>query len=175
MAVSKRFILSLLGSIAWWTGVALSITLYLIVAQMVTEKNEATFEHQVNHASLAVQSRVRSSIDVLHGVRALFSAKNDVTRAEFHAYVEQLQARKNFPRVNKAFMAYGVEGRLPFLDPDVVDLALSLPQAAVQDGRARPKAVLQRASLGRLPDSVTTRPKVAFQDGMGLKAAIGRR
>jgi asparagine synthase (glutamine-hydrolysing) len=71
-------------------------------------------------------------------------------------------------------MAYGVEGRLPFLDPDVVDLALSLPQAAVQDGRSRPKAVLQRAYLGRLPDSVTTRPKVAFQDGMGLKAAIGR-
>jgi asparagine synthase (glutamine-hydrolysing) len=71
-------------------------------------------------------------------------------------------------------MAYGVEGRLPFLDPDVVDLALSLPRHAVQDGKARPKAVLQRAYRGRLPESVTTRPKVAFQDGLGLKTAISR-
>lgn len=95
--------------------------------------------------------------------------------ADWHDYRRDLiatQARKNFPRVNKAFMAHGVEGRLPFLDPDVVDLALSLPQDAVQDGRARPKAVLQRAYLGRLPDTVTRRPKVAFQDGLGLKTAI---
>lgn len=84
------------------------------------------------------------------------------------------QARRNFPRVNKAFMAHGVEGRLPFLDPDVVDLALSLPKHAVQDGKSRPKAVLQRAYAGRLPGSVTTRPKVAFQDGLGLKALINQ-
>lgn len=84
------------------------------------------------------------------------------------------QARRNFPRVNKAFMAHGVEGRLPFLDPDVVDLALSLPQRAVQDGKSRPKAVLQRAYAGRLPESVTTRPKVAFQDGLGLKQLISQ-
>ncbi len=95
--------------------------------------------------------------------------------ADWHRYRRDLigsQARKNFPRVNKAFMAHGVEGRLPFLDPDVVDLALSLPQTAVQDGRSRPKAVLQRAYQGRLPDTVTSRPKVAFQDGLGLKTAI---
>lgn len=95
--------------------------------------------------------------------------------ADWHRYRRDLiaaQARKNFPRVNKAFMAHGVEARLPFLDPDVVDLALSLPRNAVQDGRSRPKAVLQRAYAGRLPDAVTTRPKVAFQDGMGLKVAI---
>jgi asparagine synthase (glutamine-hydrolysing) len=82
------------------------------------------------------------------------------------------QAHRNFPRVNKAFMAHGIEARLPFLDPDVVDLALSLPRGAVQDGRARPKAVLQRAYLGRLPATVTSRPKVAFQDGLGLKTVI---
>jgi asparagine synthase (glutamine-hydrolysing) len=69
-------------------------------------------------------------------------------------------------------MAHGVEGRLPFMDPDVVDLALSLPQRAVQDGKSRPKAVLQRAYAGRLPESVTTRAKVAFQDGLGLKDLI---
>ena len=86
--------------------------------------------------------------------------------------LEAAQAGKNFPRVNKAFMAHGVEARLPFLDPDVIDLDLSLPREAVQDGKSHPKAVLQRAYRGRLPASVTSRPKVAIQDGLGLKAAI---
>lgn len=94
---------------------------------------------------------------------------------DWHVYRRDLmaaQARKNFPRVNKAFMAYGVEGRLPFCDPDLVDLALSLPRHAVADGKAHPKAVLQHAYAGLLPDSVIRRPKVAFQDGLGLKTAI---
>jgi asparagine synthase (glutamine-hydrolysing) len=94
---------------------------------------------------------------------------------DWHEYRRDLiaaQARKNFPRVNKSFMAHGVEARLPFLDPDVVTLALGLPVRAVQDGRSRPKAVLQDAYAGRLPTSVLTRPKLAFQDGMGVKARI---
>lgn len=102
-------------------------------------------------------------------------AYHGLAKTGWHAYRRDLiaaQARRNFPRVNKAFMAYGVEARLPFLDPDVVDLALSLPREAVQDGPSHPKAVLQRAYRGRLPTSVTSRPKVAFQDGLGLKAAI---
>ncbi|PRX66125.1 asparagine synthase (glutamine-hydrolysing) [Nonomuraea fuscirosea] len=96
-------------------------------------------------------------------------------KTDWHIYRCDLmaaQARKNFPRVNKTFMAHSVEGRLPFCDPDVVDLALSLPQHAVADGKAHPKAVLQRAYAGLLPDAVVRRPKVAFQDGLGLKTAI---
>lgn len=102
-------------------------------------------------------------------------AYHGLAKSGWFAYRRDLvaaQARRNFPRVNKVFMAHGVEGRLPFMDPDVVDLALSLPQRAVQDGKSRPKAVLQRAYAGRLPESVTTRPKVAFQDGLGLKDMI---
>ncbi|MDP9843277.1 asparagine synthetase B family protein [Streptosporangium lutulentum] len=94
---------------------------------------------------------------------------------DWHVYRRDLmatQARKNFPRVNKTFMASSVEGRLPFCDPDLVDLALSLPRHAVADGKAHPKAVLQHAYAGLLPDSVVRRPKVAFQDGLGLKTAI---
>lgn len=87
----------------------------------------------------------------------------------------QAQARRNFPRVNKAFMTAGVEARLPFCDPDVAALALSLPQHAVTDGRSRPKAVLQDAYAGTLPALITRRAKVAFQDGLGLKQAIARQ
>lgn len=95
----------------------------------------------------------------------------------WHVYRRDLfltQARKNFPRSNKIFMAHSIECRLPFLNPSVVEYALSLPQIVVQDGRSRPKAVLQDAFVGCLPDYVTRRPKVAFQDGMGIKVAIAQ-
>lgn len=101
-------------------------------------------------------------------------AYHGLQRADWHTYRRDLvlaQARKNFQRVNKAFMAYGVEGRLPFLDPDLVAFALDLPRHAVQEGN-KSKAVLQWAYTGRLPDEITRRPKVAFQDGMGLKRAV---
>jgi len=97
---------------------------------------------------------------------------------DWHTYRKNLfltQARKNFPRCNKVFMAHSVECRLPFLHPPLVEFALSLPQRVVQDGKARPKAVIQDAMAGLLPAIVTRRPKVAFQDGMGLKAVIESR
>lgn len=95
----------------------------------------------------------------------------------WHTYRKELflsQARKNFARCNKIFMAHSIECRLPFLHPPLVEFALSLPQAIVQDGKARPKAIIQDAFLGKLPEIVTQRPKVAFQDGMGIKEAIGK-
>lgn len=95
----------------------------------------------------------------------------------WHAYRKRLflsQSSKNFARCNKAFLAHSIECRLPFLHPALVEFALSLPQNIVQDGRTRPKALLQDAFRDLLPACVTRRAKVAFQDGLGLKAAIAR-
>jgi len=94
---------------------------------------------------------------------------------DWHAYRKDLfltQARKNFPRANKAFMAHSVECRLPFLHYPLVERALALPRTAVQD-KGRPKAVIQDAFRGLLPDAVVNRKKLAFQDGLGLKTAVG--
>lgn len=99
MRVSKRFLLSMFGSVAWWSGVALSLTLYLLVSQTVTEKVQAQFEHQVNHANYAIRARIRTYIDVLRGVRALFQANEQITRAQFHDYVKQLNPEQNFPGI----------------------------------------------------------------------------
>jgi asparagine synthase (glutamine-hydrolysing) len=104
-------------------------------------------------------------------------AYRGIREAGWYGYRRNLiaaQAVRNFPRVNKAFMAHGVEGRLPFLDPDLVTLALSMPLDVVRDadtptGR---KAVLSAAYRDRLPASVLRRAKVAFQDGLGLKPII---
>lgn len=92
--------------------------------------------------------------------------------ADWHAYRRDLfvgQARKNFMRANKVFMARSVECRLPFLHVPLVELALALPRADVAVGKGRPKAVLQDAYATALPEHVVARPKLAFQDGMGLK------
>lgn len=104
-------------------------------------------------------------------------AYHGLKKAGWHEYRRDLflsQARKNFPRCNKVFMRRSIECRLPFLDPGLVEHALSLSREAVQDGRGRPKAVLQDALSGDLPEKVLSRPKVAFQDGMGLKAECER-
>jgi len=101
-------------------------------------------------------------------------AYHGLKKVGWHEYRKKLfldQSRKNFPRANKAFMTQGVECRLPFLHPSVVEFALSLPRGVVQ-AKGRPKAVMQEAFRGKLPDSVVDRSKVAFQDGMGLKKAI---
>lgn len=93
---------------------------------------------------------------------------------DWHEYRRDLflgQARKNFMRANKVFMARSVECRLPFLHYPLVEAALSLPREDVAVGKGRPKAVLQEAYAETLPPSIVSRPKLAFQDGMGLKEA----
>lgn len=94
---------------------------------------------------------------------------------DWHEYRKELflsQSRKNFIRCNKVFMAHSIECRLPFLNTNLVEYAISLEQNAIQDGKSKPKAVIQNAFVGKLPSSITNRPKVAFQDGLGLKEAI---
>lgn len=95
---------------------------------------------------------------------------------DFRSYRHDLfktQHRKNFARCNKVFMDSGIECRLPFLNPSLVDYALGLPEWCVREGKGRPKAILERAlaDVNALPAEVLKRPKVAFQDGMGLKDA----
>jgi len=136
---------------------------------------------EIGWACLALAARLRSD-----GARVVYSgegsdelwasygfAYHGIARMGWHPYRAHLfaeQHRKNFARVNKVFLAHGVEPRMPFLDRGVVELALGLPRDVVAEG-SRPKAVLEHAAEGLLPDYVTRRSKLAFQDGLGLKAA----
>src|SRR3989449_8751425 len=62
-------------------------------------------------------------------------------------------------RVDKATMLYGVEARVPFLDPSVVQLAFDVPPRI----RApEPKAFLKRYARTKLPAAVVARRKVGF-------------
>lgn len=101
-------------------------------------------------------------------------AYHGISQKGWRRFREELflgQHRKNFARCNKVFMAHSVECRLPFLNADLVELALSLPREAVA-AKGRPKAVFQDAVADLVPDRVVRRQKLAFQDGLGLKTAI---
>lgn len=103
-------------------------------------------------------------------------AHHGVQKVGWHRYRKELfleQHRKNFPRANKVFMARGVECRLPFLNRQLVEAALGWTQEVVQR-KGKPKAILQDAFRGILPDSVVDRQKLAFQDGLGMKDAAAR-
>jgi asparagine synthase (glutamine-hydrolysing) len=63
---------------------------------------------------------------------------------------------------DRMLMAHSVEGRFPFLDRDVVDLADSLPPAYKLRGLDE-KHVLKRAARGLVPDSVLRRPKQPYR------------
>src|SRR5262249_36571149 len=63
---------------------------------------------------------------------------------------------------DRMLMAHSVEGRFPFLDPDVVDLAHSLPDRAklrVLDE----KHVLKRVARALIPTEVITRKKQPYR------------
>ena len=71
-------------------------------------------------------------------------------------------------RANKSLMAWGVEGRVPFLDKKFMDVAMRLnPQDKMCPGKTIEKKVLREAFTGMLPDEVLWRQKEQFSDGVG--------
>lgn len=74
-------------------------------------------------------------------------------------------------RANKAMAAWGVEARVPFLDRDFLDYAMSLSPSDKLCGRAAcgriEKAILRDAFRDSLPQSISKRQKEQFSDGCG--------
>ena len=71
-------------------------------------------------------------------------------------------------RANKSLSAWGVEGRVPFLDKEFLDVAMRLnPQAKMCPGKEIEKKVVRLAFADMLPESVAWRQKEQFSDGVG--------
>lgn len=71
-------------------------------------------------------------------------------------------------RANKSLMAWGVEGRVPFLDKKFLDVAMHVnPQDKMCPGKTIEKKVLREAFEGMLPSEVLWRQKEQFSDGVG--------
>lgn len=71
-------------------------------------------------------------------------------------------------RANKSLAAWGVEGRVPFLDKEFLDVAMRLnPKYKMCPGREIEKKIVREAFADMLPPSVAWRQKEQFSDGVG--------
>jgi asparagine synthase (glutamine-hydrolysing) len=71
-------------------------------------------------------------------------------------------------RANKSLAAWGIEGRVPFLDKEFMEVAMRLNPADKMAANGRiEKWILRKAFEDILPESIAWRQKEQFSDGVG--------
>jgi len=71
-------------------------------------------------------------------------------------------------RANKSLAAWGIEGRVPFLDKEFMDMAMRInPKDKMITSERMEKWVVRKAFEAYLPESVAWRQKEQFSDGVG--------
>ena len=71
-------------------------------------------------------------------------------------------------RANKSLSAWGVEGRVPFLDKEFLDVAMRLnPAIKMCPGATVEKKIVREACADLIPAEVAWRQKEQFSDGVG--------
>jgi asparagine synthase (glutamine-hydrolysing) len=85
-------------------------------------------------------------------------------------------------RANKSLAAWGVEGRVPFLDKEFMDVAMRInPEEKMAKNGRMEKWIVRKAFEDYLPESVAWRQKEQFSDGVGynwidsLKAMVAEK
>ena len=78
-------------------GIALSIGLFYYVQDDMERDALLRFERQAADARHLIERRLRSYVGVTYGLRALLAARPDMSRVEFHRFVESLDLSKNYP------------------------------------------------------------------------------
>ena len=108
------------------------------------------------------------SDEIFGGYLYFHKAPND---KEFHdETVRKLDKLHQYDclRANKALAAWGIEGRVPFLDKEFIDVAMSINPSdkMIKNGKME-KWVLRKAFEELLPEEVVWRQKEQFSDGVG--------
>jgi asparagine synthase (glutamine-hydrolysing) len=71
-------------------------------------------------------------------------------------------------RANKAMAAWGIEARVPFLDKEFLDVAMSIAPQDKMCGKGKiEKYILRDAFKGLVPEEILWRQKEQFSDGVG--------
>lgn len=95
-------------------------------------------------------------------------AEQDILRQVSHIEIEHQLPNHFLMKVDRATMAHSLEGRVPFLDRDLVELAFSLPPRYKYAGgwfnfkRADEKHILRRVAEKYLPPAIVGRKKQGF-------------
>jgi len=89
-------------------GVALSVFMFFVVYNWGREVEISRFERVAGGLVVAVEKQLITSFSILDSIRGLYAASADVTRADFHEFVEALELERHaqalewIPRVPKA-------------------------------------------------------------------------
>ncbi len=130
---------------------------------------EPGFAHALRWSGAAALQRLfveRPGVDVVQ--RLIDSLPPEFSRWSYLAQDQYLEIRTLLSgyllssQGDRMLMGNSVEGRFPFLDRDVVALAMSLPDAYKLRGLDE-KHVLKRAARGRVPDEIIERPKQPYR------------
>lgn len=84
--------------------------------------------------------------------------------------IRKLLDLKNYDllRCNKSLMAYGIEGRVPFLDPLIIDYIMNLDtNYKIWNNETIEKYHMRKTFEECLPKNITWRKKEQFSDGVG--------
>ncbi len=83
----------------------------------------------------------------------------------------------NLQRVDRLTMAHSIEGRVPFLDLDMIELGQRIPARhkirELDNGKSMEKWILRKACEDLLPEEITWRTKEQFDEGSGSSDVLG--
>ena len=95
-------------------GIGLSLALFAYVRDDMERDAQLRFERQTADAKHIIERRLHSYVGVTYGLKALFAARDSVSRAEFEQYVTSLDLERNYPgfiQLNYARHIRGAERR----------------------------------------------------------------
>ncbi|MCP2335238.1 asparagine synthetase B family protein [Actinomadura rupiterrae] len=111
--------------------------------------------------------------DELFGGYAMYHDVQPQTVRRLFLHKIQNLCRTELQRVDRASMGHGVEARVPFLDPAMVELALRMPlELKMRDGQE--KWIVREAFADILPDYIRRRPKnpMSYSSGLHERARL---
>jgi asparagine synthase (glutamine-hydrolysing) len=141
--------------------------------QGLDQRSDPIFSHQNRwRSSFRITQYLGPDIRAGLGVEQVLDGVRDRLPEQYHQWsaVEQAQYLEATyflssallgSQCDRPYMAHSIEARYPFLDEDVVDFALTLPQSSKLDGMTE-KAVLKSAMGGAVPAQILDRVKQPY-------------
>jgi signal transduction histidine kinase/CHASE1-domain containing sensor protein len=87
---------------------------YLATANTIESNAQERFNNMARSVQITINGRIKSYMDVLRGSASLFQTSTDLTREQFHRYVEGLSLEQEFPGIEAInFARYITEAERP--------------------------------------------------------------
>jgi signal transduction histidine kinase len=95
--ISERYRGFFAPVLAFVVCLTLSLALFAYVRDDIERDARTRFDSQAADAKHIIERRLHSYVSVTYGLKALFAARDSVSRAEFHRYVASLDLSSNYP------------------------------------------------------------------------------